>query len=64
MEHDAPLVREVPGHRTVPLLPERGMLNVDAVDGRIVYVEILDRPPLGGASPRPPGGAEAEHAEM
>jgi hypothetical protein len=35
-----------PGHRCVPLLPKRGMLNLDVVHGRIVFVEILDRPPL------------------
>ncbi|MFJ5228977.1 hypothetical protein ACIQBJ_03660 [Kitasatospora sp. NPDC088391] len=37
-----------PGHRCVPLLPARGMLVLDVVDGRIVYVEVLDRPPLRG----------------
>ncbi|MFI0718279.1 hypothetical protein [Streptomyces sp. NPDC021224] len=34
------------GHRCVPLSPARGMLNLDVVHGRIVYVEILDQPPL------------------
>ncbi|CAG6394866.1 hypothetical protein NMG29_32915 [Streptomyces cocklensis] len=34
------------GHRCVPLLPSSGMVNLDVVHGRIVYVEILDRPPL------------------
>ncbi|MDQ8703945.1 hypothetical protein RCO28_15790 [Streptomyces sp. LHD-70] len=34
------------GHRCVPLLPEQGMLTLDVVHGRIVYVEIIDRPPL------------------
>ncbi|WP_234327435.1 hypothetical protein [Streptomyces sp. NRRL WC-3742] len=43
-----------PGHRCVPLLPSRGMLVLDAVDGRIVYVEVLDRPPLHDARLRPP----------
>ncbi|MFD6889480.1 hypothetical protein [Streptomyces sp. NPDC059957] len=56
MDHDAPLVREV--------FPGRGMLILDVVDGRIVYVEILDRPPLRRASPEPPGRAEAEHADL
>ena len=28
-------------HRTVPLLPEGEMVNLDVVDGRIVYVEII-----------------------
>ncbi|MEU6090797.1 hypothetical protein ABZ865_29145 [Streptomyces sp. NPDC047085] len=35
-----------PGHRCVPLLSSRGMLCLDVVDGRIMYVEVLDRPPL------------------
>ncbi|MFD8418586.1 hypothetical protein [Streptomyces sp. NPDC059466] len=35
-----------PGHRCVPLLPSKGMLNLDVVDGRIMYVEILDRPSM------------------
>ncbi|MQY14123.1 hypothetical protein SRB5_42850 [Streptomyces sp. RB5] len=34
------------GHRCVPLLPAKGMLNLDVVDGRIAYVEILDRPTM------------------
>ena len=33
-----------PGHRMVALLPTRGMLNLDVVDGRIMYIEILERP--------------------
>ncbi|MFE1840244.1 hypothetical protein [Streptomyces sviceus] len=35
-----------PGHRCVPLLPARGDLILDVVDGRIMYIEILDRPPM------------------
>jgi len=35
-----------PGHRCVPLSPAQGMLCLDVVDGRIVYVEVLHRPPL------------------
>ncbi|MEU7011850.1 hypothetical protein [Streptomyces sp. NPDC046332] len=35
-----------PGHRCVPLQPSKGMLILDVVDGRIMYVEILDRPPM------------------
>ncbi|MFD7203432.1 hypothetical protein [Streptomyces sp. NPDC059893] len=35
-----------PGHRCVPLLPSKGMLILDVVDGRIMYIEILDRPPM------------------
>jgi hypothetical protein len=34
------------GHRCVPLLPSKGMVNLDVVHGRIMYVEILDRPPM------------------
>ncbi|RDS62486.1 hypothetical protein DWC19_26615 [Streptomyces sp. M7] len=45
-----------PGHRCVPLVPARGMLCLDVVDGRIVYVEVLDRPALRTPSrPAPPG---------
>lgn len=35
-----------PGHRNVPLDPEEGMLVLDVVDERIVYVEVLDRPAM------------------
>lgn len=35
-----------PGHRCVPLSPAEGMLVLDVVDERIVYVEVLDRGPL------------------
>lgn len=35
-----------PGHRCVPLSPSKGMLILDIVDGRIMYIEILDRPPM------------------
>ncbi|TDB75047.1 hypothetical protein E1264_40335 [Actinomadura sp. KC216] len=34
------------GHRCVPLLPSRGMLNLDVLNGRIMYIEVLDRPPM------------------
>jgi hypothetical protein len=34
------------GHRCVPLLPSSGDLILDVVNGRIVYIEILGRPPL------------------
>ncbi|MGW6704207.1 hypothetical protein ACWGDE_04860 [Streptomyces sp. NPDC054956] len=33
----------------------------DVVDARIVYVEILDRPPMLWASPEPAARAEGEH---
>ncbi|MFG3342267.1 hypothetical protein [Glycomyces sp. NPDC048151] len=32
-----------PGHRNVMLDPEEGMLILDVVEERIVYVEVLDR---------------------
>jgi hypothetical protein len=34
------------GHRCVPLSPSEGMLVLDVVDDRIMYIEILDRPPM------------------
>lgn len=38
------------GHRNVSLLPDEGMLVLDVVDGRIVYIEVLDRPPMRNRS--------------
>jgi hypothetical protein len=36
-----------PGHRNVGLSPDRpGMLVLDVVDNVIMYVEVIDRPPL------------------
>ncbi|MFC1402668.1 MULTISPECIES: hypothetical protein [Streptacidiphilus] len=35
-----------PGHRCVPLMPEEGMLNLDVLDGRIMFIEVLDRAPM------------------
>ncbi|MEV7751861.1 hypothetical protein ACFY7F_16680 [Streptomyces griseofuscus] len=35
-----------PGHRCVPLRTTEGLLCLDVVDGRIMYVEILHRPPM------------------
>ncbi|WBP90859.1 hypothetical protein [Kitasatospora cathayae] len=35
-----------PGHRCVPLLPAKGTLFLDVVDGRIMYVEVLGHEPL------------------
>jgi hypothetical protein len=35
-----------PGHRRVPLTPSKGMLILDVADGRIMYIEIIDRPPM------------------
>ncbi|HEY1179914.1 MAG TPA: hypothetical protein VGF17_27475 [Phytomonospora sp.] len=34
------------GHRCVPLSAERGMLCLDVVFDRIMFVEVIDRPPL------------------
>ncbi|WP_235614474.1 hypothetical protein [Streptomyces ambofaciens] len=52
-----------PGHRCVPLSPSTGMLILDVVDGRIVYIEVLDRPPLlrleERAQPKGPPAAKA-----
>ncbi|MEV6675268.1 hypothetical protein AB0N09_00115 [Streptomyces erythrochromogenes] len=67
--HDHPPGRPYgPGHRMVCLLPERGLLNLDVVDRRIVYIEIIDRPALrravAGASPAGPGGAEGHVREV
>ncbi|MGW3201214.1 hypothetical protein ACWDBD_43050 [Streptomyces sp. NPDC001118] len=42
-----------PGHRCVPLLPSKGMLVLDVVDGRIMYIEVLDRPPMHRRSAPP-----------
>ncbi|MFG2907860.1 hypothetical protein ACGF13_22690 [Kitasatospora sp. NPDC048286] len=44
------------GHRCVPLDPAEGMLVLDVVDGRIVYVEVLDREPLRDTRPGPGRG--------
>ncbi|MCX4750298.1 hypothetical protein OG455_33115 [Kitasatospora sp. NBC_01287] len=41
------------GYRCVPLLTDSGMLNLDVVDGRIVYIEVLDRAPLRRRDARP-----------
>lgn len=35
-----------PGHRNVVLAPDEGDLILDVVNERIVYVEVLDRPPM------------------
>ncbi|MDT0401124.1 hypothetical protein [Streptomyces edwardsiae] len=39
------------GHRCVPLSPSEGMLILDVVYARIMYVEILNRAPM--YSPKP-----------
>ncbi len=30
----------------MPLMPEEGMLNLDVLDGRIMFIEVLDRAPM------------------
>jgi hypothetical protein len=35
-----------PGHRCLPLSPPEGMLILDVVDGRIMYVEVIERSPM------------------
>lgn len=42
-----------PRHRCVPLSPSKGMLILDIVDGQIMYIEILDRPPMHRQSAQP-----------
>src|SRR5205807_5682708 len=32
-----------PGHHTIVLAPQTGMLHLDVLDNQIVYVEVLDR---------------------
>ncbi|MFC5673568.1 hypothetical protein [Streptomyces incanus] len=39
------------GHRCVPLSPSKGMLILDVVYGRIMYIEILDRAPMHSQKP-------------
>jgi hypothetical protein len=48
-----------PGHRNVPLFPKLGMLILDVVHGRIMFVEVLDRPPLRDqrVGAQPPGSS-------
>ncbi|MFJ8045780.1 hypothetical protein ACIRBX_35245 [Kitasatospora sp. NPDC096147] len=52
------------GHRCLPLSPADGMLTLDVVDGRIMYIEVLDRPPMleraaeAAPAPRRPGATE------
>ncbi|MEI5519561.1 hypothetical protein WB401_06945 [Streptomyces brasiliscabiei] len=46
------------GSRTAPaigvcLSPSKGMLILDVVDDRIMYIEILDRPPMPRRTARP-----------
>ncbi|MFG2991206.1 hypothetical protein ACGFZK_18290 [Streptomyces sp. NPDC048257] len=62
-----------PGHRNVQLFADRGYLILDVVGGRIMFVEVLDRPELRPAltaaltaapaatSPGATAGAEGEH---
>ncbi|MFD7015638.1 hypothetical protein [Streptomyces sp. NPDC059928] len=39
------------GHRCVPLSPSKGMLVLDVVYSRIMYIEILDRAPMHSLKP-------------
>lgn len=43
-----------PGHRNVVLAPEQGMIVLDVVDGRIMFVEVIDHPPLRDGPEKPP----------
>ena len=42
------------GHRNVTLDPEQGLIILDVVDDRIMFVEVLDHPPLRDTSAKPP----------
>lgn len=44
-----------PGHRCVCLCPAEGMLILDVVGGRIMYVEVIDRLPLRDCRRAGPG---------
>jgi hypothetical protein len=56
-----------PGHRCLPLFTAQGMTVLDVVGGQIMYVELIDHPPLidargvgddaAAAPPRRPGEA-------
>ncbi|MGW0903363.1 hypothetical protein [Streptomyces sp. NPDC002853] len=39
------------GHRCVPLSPSKGMVALDVVHGRIMYIEILNRAPMHSLKP-------------
>ncbi|MEU2500630.1 hypothetical protein ACPCIX_05140 [Streptomyces pseudogriseolus] len=39
------------GHRCIPLSPSEGMLFLDGVHGRIMYIEVLTRPPMRRPTP-------------
>ncbi|MGX4735275.1 hypothetical protein [Kitasatospora griseola] len=41
-----------PGHRCLPLPATSGTVVLDVVDDRIMYVELIDRPPLRDARRR------------
>jgi hypothetical protein len=44
-----------PGHRNIVLWPEHGMIILDVVDGRIMFVEIINHPPLHARRTAEPG---------
>ena len=50
------------GHRCVPLLPSQGTLVLDVVKGTIMYVEVLDRPPMRDHRVVPTPGPTRPHA--
>jgi hypothetical protein len=43
------------GHRCVLFFLRRAMVNLDVVNGRIIYVEVIDRPPLRNGRRDEPG---------
>lgn len=54
------------GHRNVSLLPDQGMIVLDVVHGRIMFVEVLDHPPLRGqrAEAQVPETNDSGHARI
>ena len=44
-----------PGHRNIPLLPEKGTIVIDVVHGAVMYVEVLCRPEVPAAFSTPAG---------
>lgn len=46
-----------PGHTNIPLLPASGMIVLDVVDSRIMFVEVLNHSPL---HTKQPNGASAK----
>lgn len=42
-----------PGHRSIPLLPDRGMIVLDVQYGAVMYVEVIGRPETRNSSCAP-----------